>query len=1343
MQPFVHLHVHSEYSLLDGAARVGELAARAAELGMPALALTDHGVMYGAIDFYKACKQHGIKPIIGCELYLARRTRHDREPKVDDQSYHLLALAQDETGYRNLIKIVSRAYAEGFYYKPRADKELLAEHSEGLIVTSGCIGSEIPRLLLEGRDEEALRAVRWYLEVFGDRFYFEIQDHGLPEERRAYARILELARRFDVPVVATNDVHYLHREDAAAHEVLLCIQTGKTLDDPSRMRFEGSEFYLKSPEEMAAVFRDVPEALANTVKLAERCELEFEFGRFLLPHYEVPEGHDAASYLRYLCETKLPERYPDAGSEVWDRLNHELEVITRMGYPAYFLIVWDFVDYARRNGIAVGPGRGSAAGSLVAYVLGITDIDPLRYNLLFERFLNPERVTMPDIDIDFDDHRRDEVIDYVVRKYGRDRVAQIITFGRMLARAVIRDVGRVMGLPYGEVDKIAKMVPAQLGITLDQALEASPELRQAYEQQPVVRQLVDMARKLEGMPRHASVHAAGVVIGRDPLMEHVPLQRMQDGSTVTQFPMTTLEELGLLKMDFLGLRTLHVIQETEALINATGARDVLADEPGPGAAGPGHSPAGDADSGAAGDAAGRPTGDPGSGPMGDGGGPTGGAGNGLTGGGGRRRGEGAGPRRAAGSDPAHGLAVAARGPATAGDGPTPTAPARPFRVKDIPLDDRATFEAMSRGETAAMFQVESSGFTQMLRSLKPSSIEDLIAAVALFRPGPLGSGMVDDFIKRKHGQVPVEYPHPWLEPILKETYGTIVYQEQVMQIASVMAGFTLGEADLLRRAMGKKKPEEMQKQREKFLAGAAAKGIDRQLAERIFDLMEYFAGYGFNKSHSAAYGYLAYVTAYLKTHYPAPYMAATLSSVMSNADRVAEYIGECRRLGIPVLPPDINESQARFTVVPDPRGPGGQAIRYGLAAVKNVGFGAIESIVAAREAGGPFRSLDDFCRRVDLRQVNRRALESLIKAGAFDCLGHPRARLLAGLEEVMERAQRWQRERETGQVSLLDLTAALAGAGSATGGRQGAAAGTGGGPGAATGGPVGRDGAAPAGGRGRNAAAGAGSSGRTGPGQAAVDGATGAAGDGATGSSAVAPAGSNGPVADAAAALWGDDVTPLPPVDEWPPNRKLAMEKEVLGLYLSGHPLAHYERELARRVTATTRQLAEREDGARVQVGGLVQGVRRITTRGGELMAFVQLEDLEGSVEVVVFPRTYAEAAEALQEDAVVVVRGRVDRREEEEPPKVVAEAIWPLVTGKRLVVALPAGGDAEAVEGVLAQVRGACQRYPGTSPVVLVFPGRQHALQVDAQYWVTPRPELLQDLARVVGDDGFYLDDH
>ncbi|ADU50493.1 DNA polymerase III catalytic subunit, DnaE type [Thermaerobacter marianensis DSM 12885] len=1245
MQPFVHLHVHSEYSLLDGAARVGELAARAAELGMPALALTDHGVMYGAIDFYKACKKHGIKPIIGCELYLARRTRHDREPKVDDQSYHLLALAQNETGYRNLIKIVSRAYAEGFYYKPRADKELLAEHSEGLIVTSGCIGSEIPRLLLEGREEEALKAVRWYLEVFGDRFYFEIQDHGIPEERRAYARILELARRFDVPVVATNDVHYLHKDDAAAHEVLLCIQTGKTLDDPHRMRFDGAEFYLKSPEEMAALFRDVPEALANTVQLAERCQLEFEFGRFLLPHYEVPEGHDAASYLRYLCETKLPERYPDAGSEVWDRLNHELAVITRMGYPAYFLIVWDFVDYARRNGIAVGPGRGSAAGSLVAYVLGITDIDPLRYNLLFERFLNPERVTMPDIDIDFDDHRRDEVIDYVVRKYGRDRVAQIITFGRMLARAVIRDVGRVMGLPYGEVDKIAKMVPAQLGITLDQALEASPELKQAYEQQPVVRQLVDMARKLEGMPRHASVHAAGVVIGRDPLMEHVPLQRMQDGSTVTQFPMTTLEELGLLKMDFLGLRTLHVIQETEAIINTTGARDVLAGE---------------------------------------------------SGGGGAEE-PGAAPR---------------------------------FRVRDIPLDDPATFEAMSRGDTAAMFQVESSGFTQMLRSLRPSSIEDLIAAVALFRPGPLGSGMVDDFIKRKHGQVPVEYPHPWLEPILKETYGTIVYQEQVMQIASVMAGFTLGEADLLRRAMGKKKPEEMQKQREKFLAGAEAKGVDRKLAEHIFDLMEYFAGYGFNKSHSAAYGYLAYVTAYLKTHYPAPYMAATLSSVMSNSDRVAEYIGECRRLGIPVLPPDINESQALFTVVPDPRAPGGQAIRFGLAAVKNVGFGAIESIVSAREQGGPFRSLDDFCRRVDLRQVNRRALESLIKAGAFDSLGHPRARLLAGLEEVMERAQRWQKERETGQVSLLDLTAALVGAGGGSGapGAAGAAAGAGApeGFGSRAGGGRRRGkGAAPGGG--------AGASGRTG---------AGAADPGGAGGLGPAGAGNGHDPARAAASLWGDEATELPPVEEWPPNRKLAMEKEVLGLYLSGHPLAHYQRELARRVTATTRQLAEREDGARVQVGGLVQGVRRITTRSGELMAFVQLEDLEGSVEVVVFPRTYGEAAEALQEDAVIVVRGRVDRREEEEPPKVVAEEIWPLVTGKRLVVALPGGGP-DAVEGVLARVRGACQRHPGTSPVVLVFPGREHALQVDAQYWVTPRAELFQDLARVVGDNGFYLDDH
>ncbi|HEY8393392.1 MAG TPA: DNA polymerase III subunit alpha, partial [Thermaerobacter sp.] len=939
--------------------------------------------------------------------------------------------------------------------------------------------------------------------------------------------------------------------------------------------------------------------------------------------------------LRYLCETKLPERYPNADSQVRDRLNHELEVITRMGYPAYFLIVWDFVDFARRNGIAVGPGRGSAAGSLVAYVLGITDIDPLRYNLLFERFLNPERVTMPDIDIDFDDHRRDEVIDYVVRKYGRDRVAQIITFGRMLARAVIRDVGRVMGLPYGEVDKIAKMVPAQLGITLDQALESSPELKQAYEQQPVVRQLVDMARKLEGMPRHASVHAAGVVIGRDPLVEHVPLQRMQDGSTVTQFPMTTLEELGLLKMDFLGLRTLHVIQETEEIINATGARDVLAAEGG--------------DRAAEGTGAAVPA-------------PRDGA--------------------ASGAPAAAGGATGAAGAASGGAGSS-----RRFSVRNIPLDDKATFEAISRGETAAMFQVESSGFTQMLRSLRPSSIEDLIAAVALFRPGPLGSGMVDDFIKRKHGEVPVEYLHPWLEPILKETYGTIVYQEQVMQIASVMAGFTLGQADLLRRAMGKKKPEEMQKQREKFLAGAREKGVDPELATRIFDLMEYFAGYGFNKSHSAAYGYLAYVTAYLKTHYPAPYMAATLSSVMSNSDRVAEYINECRRLGIPVLPPDINQSDERFTIVPDPGARGGYAIRFGLAAIKNVGHAAIESILEARRAQGPFRSLSDFCQRVDLRHVNRRALESLIKAGAFDCLGVPRARLLAGLEEVMARAQRVQKQRESGQVSLLDLPGGLFGGASGNGAGGGGTAGNG-----------------------------------------HASGATGRGGPGAAGWAVLG-----------SQAAGEDD---LPEVEEWPANRKLAMEKEVLGLYLSGHPLAHYERELARRVDTTTRRLAEREDGARVQIGGLVQGVKRITTRGGELMAFVQLEDLEGSVEVLVFPRTYNEAAEALREDAVVIVRGRVDRRDEDEPVKVIAEEIWPLVTGKRLVIRLPRLDGPASAEATLARLRGACQRHPGTSPVVLFFPEQDRALQVEAQYWVTPRSELMRELAEVVGADGVSLDD-
>ncbi|MBX6377172.1 MAG: DNA polymerase III subunit alpha, partial [Clostridia bacterium] len=986
-QEFVHLHVHSEYSLLDGAARVAELPQRARELGMAAVALTDHGVMYGAVEFYKACRQHEVRPVLGCEVYVAPRSRFDREPRVDDRPYHLVLLAEDEVGYRNLVRLVSLASLEGFYYKPRVDKELLAAHARGLVCLTGCLGGEVPRLLQEGREEEARRAAGQYLEIFGrDHFFVEVQDHGLEVERRLNPRLVALARELGVGVVATNDAHYLRRDDAAAHDVLLSIQTGKALDDPQRLRFPNDEFYLKSPEEMAERFRDLPEALVNSVAIAERCRFDFRFGEIKLPRYELPEGYDAAGYLRKLCEERFPQRYPDGPGEARERLDYELRVIEQMGYAGYFLIVWDFIHYARSRGIAVGPGRGSAAGSLVAYVLGITDIDPLRHHLLFERFLNPERVSMPDMDIDFDDQRRGEVIEYVVRKYGSDRVAQIITFGRMLARAVVRDVGRALGLGYAEVDRIAKMVPAQLGMTLERALEANPELRDAQDADPTVRRLLDLARRLEGLPRHASVHAAGVVIARDPLMEDVPLQQMADGVVVTQFPMNVLEELGLLKFDFLGLRTLSVLEETRRLVRETTGEDL--------------------------------------------------------------------------------------------------------DLTRLPLDDPDTYEALGRGETAGVFQLESGGMRDMLRDLRPTCIEDIIAAVALYRPGPMEN--IPDFVRAKHsGQVRV--PHPLLEPILRDTYGILVYQEQIMQLAARMAGFSLGQADILRRAVGKKKKEVLDAQRQAFVQGCLANGHSRALAEELYDLIVKFANYGFNRSHAAAYGLLSYQTAYLKTHYPVAFMAALLTSVMDASDKVAEYVQECRRLNIAVLPPDVNASEARFAVE-------GGAIRFGLAAVKNVGVAAVEAIVAERRRGGPFRSLQDFCERLDSPHLNRRALESLVKAGAFDRLGERREVLLEALDLVLRVAQEVRARRASGQVSLFDL-----------------------------------------------------------------------AGDGA-----------------AAVAAY----PPLPDVEPVPETRRLAWEKEVLGLYLSGHPLAERAHLLEGQVDLPVSGLAERPEGSEVRVGGLLTGVR-------------------------------------------------------------------------------------------------------------------------------------------------------
>ncbi|EIW17934.1 MULTISPECIES: DNA polymerase III subunit alpha [Pelosinus] len=906
---FVHLHVHTEYSLLDGASRIGSLVKRAKELNMPAIAITDHGTMYGIVDFYKQAKKQGIKPIIGCEVYVAPRSRRERTMVEGEAYYHLVLLAETDEGYRNLIELVSRGNTEGFYYKPRVDKELLSQYSKGLICLSACIAGEIPSWLLKDNITVAEALVQEYIDIFGkDNFFLEIQDHGIPEQKKVNTLLIEMSRKFDVGLVATNDLHYINKQDAECHDVLLCIQMGKTVDDTARMKFFSDEFYLKDFDEMAQLFGAYPEALANTCRIAERCNVTLDFGNLYLPEFPVPEGLTANDYLEKLCRDQLKERYSEVTPEINDRLAFELGVIMKMDYSGYFLIVWDFINYARQQEIPVGPGRGSAAGSIVAYLLGITNIDPIAYGLLFERFLNPERVTMPDIDIDFCYVNRGKIIEYVSDRYGADRVAQIITFGTMAAKGAIRDVGRALNMPYGEVDRIAKMVPNELGITLRRALEISSDFRAAYENESAVGKLLDLAMAVEGLPRHASTHAAGLVISKEPLTHYVPLQNSAEGFLTTQYDKDKVEELGLLKMDLLGLRTLTVIGDTIKLVQKS--RGIKID------------------------------------------------------------------------------------------------------IDHIPLDDPKVSAMLTNGDTAGVFQLESSGITTLVKDLRPECFADLIPLVALYRPGPLGSGMVEDFINGRHGKKTVTYVHPLLEPILCDTFGVILYQEQVMQIASVMAGFSLGQADLLRRAMGKKKHDVLDAQRENFLQGAGERGIERKMAGEIFDLMAHFADYGFNKSHSAAYALVAYQTAYLKANYPQEFMAALLSSVMGTNEKIGSYIETCRQMGIDVLPPDINASQSSFSV-------DGNGIRFGLAAVKNVGENAIQNMVVARDSNGKFESLVDLCTKVDMRLINKRVIESLIKCGAFDSLGAKRSQLLAVLERAIDMAAVRQRDKVSGQIGLF------------------------------------------------------------------------------------------------------------------------------------------------------------------------------------------------------------------------------------------------------------------------------------------------------------------------------------
>ncbi|KUJ90354.1 MAG: DNA polymerase III subunit alpha [Thermoanaerobacter thermocopriae] len=1139
---FVHLHVHSEYSLLDGSCRIKDLIAKTKELNMKAIAITDHGVMYGVIDFYKEAVAQGIKPIIGCEIYVAPRSMQDREYGIDNENYHLVLLAKDMTGYKNLMKIVTVASIEGFYYKPRVDREFLKEHSEGLIALSACLAGEVPSYILRGEYEKAKEAALFYDSIFGrGNFYLELQDHGILEQQKVNKELIRLSKETGIPLVATNDVHYLEKKDAKAHEVLLCIQTGKTIDDEDRMSFPTDEFYLKSPEEMENIFSCCKEAIENTEKIADMCNVEFEFNKTKLPKYDLPEGVDSCEYLRNLCYEGLYKRYKNPSKEVIERLDYELSVIKQMGYVDYFLIVWDFIKFAKDNRIMTGPGRGSAAGSLVAYTLGITNIDPIKYNLLFERFLNPERVSMPDIDSDFCYERRQEVIDYVVKKYGKDNVAQIITFGTMAARAVIRDVGRALNYPYAEVDVIAKMIPFELGMTIDKALSLNPELKARYENEEKVKQLIDISRSLEGLPRHASTHAAGVVISKEPLVNYVPLQKNED-SIVTQFPMTTLEELGLLKMDFLGLRTLTVIRDTIEMVKKN--KGVIID------------------------------------------------------------------------------------------------------FDSMEYDDPKVYELISKGETEGVFQLESPGMKQFMTELKPKNLEDIIAGISLYRPGPMDQ--IPRYLANRNHPESIVYDHPLLKPILDVTYGCMVYQEQVMQIVRDVAGYSLGRSDLVRRAMAKKKMDVMEQERKNFIygmvddegnvivPGALRNGLDEATANKLFDEMLDFANYAFNKSHAAAYAVIAYQTAYLKRYYPVEFMAALLNSFVDNLDKVAFYVQVCRKMGIKVLPPDINESDSYFTVVED-------KIRFGLSAVKNVGLNMTMEIVSERERNGKFKSVVDFFERMQDSQLNKKAVESLIKAGAFSSFGVRRSQLLSAYDKLMENIKKNRNNNLNGQISLFGEVEQTHGV-----------------------------------------------------------------------------------------------EFEFPDLEEFPKSRLLSMEKETLGLYISGHPLEEYMEDIPKITNATTLdfKVSEEEmfqpklqDNQEVVIAGVIATKKIKFTKNNNMMAFVTIEDLYGTVEVIVFPTVYEKYSSIIKEDNPVVVRGKVSLKEEEEP-KILCDEIKPLSQAivKKLYLNLQDSTKIEIVKQIL-------RKNPGNMPVVLKLNSKK-LLAANRDLWVNGSKELIKELHAVLGEE-------
>lgn len=1151
MKEFVHLHLHSQYSLLDGAILIPDLIDKLKEQKVKSCAITDHGTMYGIVDFYKQCIKNEIKPIIGCEVYVAPDDRRNREYGTqEDKNYHLILLAKNNKGLENLQYLVSKAQFEGFYYKPRIDKQLLSEYSEGLIGLSACLAGEPPRHILKGDYQKAVAAAKEYEDILGKgNYYLELQDNGIDEQKIVNSQLLNISKNENIPIVATNDCHYLNEGDHTSHQILMCIQMQATISSKNKLEFHSDKLYVKSPEEMWRSFDNYPDALINTVKIAEMCNVTIEFGAVHLPVFEVPEGYTPETYFEHIARQGLHRRisnFPLQKQQLYiNRLNYEIEVIKLMGYASYYLIVWDIINYAKSNNISVGPGRGSGAGSLAAYAMGITNIDPIRFNLLFERFLNPERKSMPDFDIDFCKNKREQVINYVIDKYGKDKVAQIVTFGQLLARGVIRDVGRVLEIPLKTVDKIAKLIPESPGMTLKKALKADPSLEQEIENVKSGKELLTHAKKLEGLLRQTGMHAAGVVISDKPIIQYVPLCKGQNNEVMTQFEKNTLEEIGLVKFDFLGLKNLTVI---DYAVNKIREKE------------------------------------------------------------------------------------------------------ENFDINSIPLDDSLTYDLLSNGYTTGVFQLESPGMKNLLKKLKPTTFEDIIAVIALYRPGPMGSGMLDDFVKRKHGEQEVTYFIPELEEILKDTYGIIVYQEQVMQIAQIVAGYSLGNADLLRRAMGKKKPEEMQKHKEIFLygdeklniPGAKKKGFDLKKAEEIFELMEKFAEYGFNKSHSAAYAMITYQTAFLKAHYPLEYMTALLSNEVDKGDKVAVYIEECKRMGIKVLPPDINESFKDFTI-------DNGSIRFGLGAIKNVGSGAIDIIVEEREKNGKYKNITDLCKRIDLRQVNRKVMESLIKAGALDSFGKKRSQLLNVLDVALSEGQKQQKMALQGIITVFDLLNGI------------------------------ED-------------------------DKEMDG----------------------------------DTLEYPDLDEIPENELLRGEKEVLGFYLSSHPLVKYQY-ILNILTSRTSQLEEMENDTPVTVGGIVKDIKIYSTKSQEKMAFVTIEDIDGVVDVVVFPKLYLSNMRYIEEDKILVIKGRYNTTNDRK--SVVAEEIYEIseaiekLTDYITIRINPLGMTKEKI----SQIKLVVTSNKGSIPLKFLVKREgkyEVAMSASEEYYVKPKISFFKQIEDLIGED-------